>query len=127
VADPPNPKILRVLSFVVLILGAVGSLEFVLNAGRQNRSFILIALFAIWTLSPFLGLLAINAIIYRWPPRKRFYFYLMMFVLTTVALVSYSGLIRLPGARPAFIFLVVPLVSWLAIIITLRLSEGKKA
>ena len=46
-------------SVIALVLGAIGSLVFMLRAGQQTPRFLLI-LFTIWVLSPFVALLWAN-------------------------------------------------------------------
>jgi uncharacterized membrane protein len=51
-----------------------------------------------------------------------------MLFLTLGSLVSYSGVLSPPGTKPAFVFLVVPLISWLlmAIVIPITASLSRR-
>ena len=48
---------LQILALIALLVGAIGSLIFMFNAGHRQNSIILITFFTIWVLSPFVGLL----------------------------------------------------------------------
>ncbi len=120
----------RTIALIVLLLGAAGSIYFVINAGRNNNSVVLKALFVIWVLSPFIAFATINTISARWPLLTQITIYWLMLLVAIGSLVCYSGVFKTPGTKPAFIFLIVPLLSWLLIIIatlvTQRLSPKNK-
>ena len=103
------------MALIVMLVGAIGSLGFMFYAGRNQNSVILIALFTTWVLSPFVGLLIANKTSKRWTVLPRVTLYLLMIVLTLGSLISYSGAFSPPGTKPAFKFLVFPLISWLLI------------
>jgi hypothetical protein len=86
-----------------------------LIAGRHNPSRLLLSLFALWVLSPFLALIA--AI--HWSPTRAALFWVTLFVtLSTLAIYGYVAL-GPPRAQTAFVFVVVPPATWL-LIATLR-------
>ena len=116
--------IMRTTAFIVVISGAVGSLGFTLHAGRNNKSILLILLFVVWVLSPFVALAVGNVISNRWPVLTRMILYSLTIALTIGSLVSYSGIFSLPGTKPGFIFLVVPLISWLLIAIFIPIARS---
>jgi len=122
-------SLLRTISVVFLLAGAVGSLALTLLAGQQNNSFILVGLFVCWVLSPYFALL-VATIVYKNKPAltQSTINYLMLF-LSIVSLVSYSGVLSFPGMKPAFIFLIVPLISWLLLVtvIPIVLSKSRKS
>jgi hypothetical protein len=124
----PTLKFVRAIAFGVLLAGAAISVGLVLHAGRNNQSVLLGLLFVAWVLSPFLALLAANLISRRWPIAPRVTLYTMMVVLPVFSLVFYSGFWSPPGAKPAFVFLIVPLVSWLLtlMVVPLVLSRSKR-
>ena len=125
-------RLLRIMALIVVLTGAVGSLGLVLHTGRNNKSFLLVVLFVFWVLSPFVVLMYANFVSMRWSVLIRKVLYGLTIFLTLGSLVSYSGLLSPQGAKTAFVFLVIPLVSWvlMAIIIpiaasyTRRLSRG---
>jgi hypothetical protein len=107
----------------MILIGSVGSIGFTLRAGGNNRSILLVALFVIWVFSPFIALLVGNIASKRWTDSARVVFFVLVIILTFGALASYSGILALPGTKPAFRFLVTPLISWLLIIIVIFLSR----
>ena len=110
-------SLLRAIAVVVVLAGAGTSLALTLHAGRNNKSVLLPALFFIWVLSPFIALMVAIAVSERWPALARAALYSFMIVLTLSSLVCYSGLLSPKGTKPAFVFLIVPLISWLVIAI----------
>jgi len=122
----PGYKILSVISLMVLLAGAAGSIAFTLNAGRHNSSVLLPLLFTGWVASPYLALLVI-----RFYSRLRLaisdasYLSLTLFI-TLIALLAYSGVFSPSGMKPAFVFLVVPALSWLLIVIVSLLLRRRK-
>jgi len=114
---------------IVMIVGAIGSLGFMFYSGRYQNSVILIAFFTIWVLSPFVGLTVVVKISKRLTVLTRFTLYWLILVLSIGSLIIYSGAIITVGNKPAFKFLVVPLISWLLIVTVIlivnRLSINK--
>ena len=122
----PNRKSLPLISILILLAGAVGSIVFTLNAGRNNSSVLLPILFIGWVISPYLALLAIH---FYSRLRQSFSdaFYLRMTgFITLFTTVAYSGIFSPKGMKPAFVFLVVPLISWMIIVLMSLLSMRKK-
>jgi hypothetical protein len=86
-----------------------------LDASRHNKSILLVSLFFVWVLCPFVALLIAERISTRWTPRVRLALYGLMLLITAGSLGSY-WLALIPGrTKPAGFFLVVPLISLLAI------------
>jgi hypothetical protein len=102
---------LRAASFIAVVVGALGSVGLTLYAGRHNDSRLLVALFTLWVLSPFIAVLIASR---RWWAFARRPLYGVSFILTPSSLAVYlHPAWRPPGSGPAFVFLVVPLASWL--------------
>lgn len=106
------PTIIRLASVVSVALGAVGSLAFMFRVGRHNPSVILMTLFTLWVVAPFVTMLSVPMLFKNWSVRSRAWF---CFFTIIVALGS-SGIygevaFGKPRSQPAFMFLVVPLVS----------------
>ena len=122
-----NTTILRTVALILLVLGAVGSLYFMFNVSRNQKSILLIALFTGWILSPFVGLFLVDKFSKRWTVNIRASFYWLMIILTIVSLVGYSGAFNTPKTKNAFVFLIIPLISWIfrtiSILIAQRLSR----
>jgi len=114
---------LRTIALVVMLFGAVASLYFVINAGRNNNSILLRAMFVIWTLSPFVAFLFADTISRRWPFLITLTLYWLMLAVTLGSLVCYSGAFNISKTKPAFIFLIVPLISWLLMIIVILVAQ----
>ena len=110
---------LRVTALLALIVGALGSIYFVMNAGRNNNSFILKGLFLIWILLPFIALAITEAIAKHWSVVGRKTIYWLMIIVTIGSLCGYSGIIHMPNAKNAFIFLVTPLLSLILLLIVI--------
>jgi len=113
-------NILRIIALTTSIIGAVGSLYFMFNASRNQNSILLIILFTSWVLSPFVGLFFAIKISNRWKINSRKLFYWLTIILTIGSLIAYSGVLTPPKTKLTFLFLLVPLISLLAIIILSR-------
>ena len=100
-------------SFIRELCG-LGSLALMFYAGRRQESIVLIAMFTIWVLSPFVGLAWSDLRSKQWPIRTRATLYPTMLVLPLGSLGIYGAdaLWRLKP-QASFVFLVVPPVTWL--------------
>ncbi len=115
--------LLRASAHIAVPVGAVGSLGLMLWAGRRNDSRILLVLFALWVLSPFMALVLANAVSKRWSVVSRAALHSVMLVLTLVTLAIYGDVVLgPPRAKPAFVFIVVPPASWLLIAIVVAVA-----
>jgi hypothetical protein len=110
--DSKSVRVLHAIAVLMVLAGAAGSLGFTLYTGSHNPSVVLVLLFAGWVVSPFIALLLINVITKRWEVFDRLVLYGLMVMLTIGSMVIYSGLWSPPNAKTAFVFLVVPLLSW---------------
>lgn len=63
--------LLRAVALIAALAGAAGSFGLMLRVGRRNPSLILLALFTVWVLSPFVALLWANAVSNRRPVSTR--------------------------------------------------------
>jgi len=109
--------VLRAAALIALLVGAVGSVGLMLHAGRRKDSpRLLLALFAIWVLSPFVALALANIVSKGWSVITRATLYSVMVVLTLGSLAIYGDVaLGSPRAKTAFVFVVVPPASWLLI------------
>jgi hypothetical protein len=123
-----TPNFLRIIALVVFAIGWIVSLGFTLHAGHNNRSVFLVILFLGWVSSPFLGQLVAASLSRHRPVVTRKAFYILMILLSIGSVVGYSGVLSPAGMKPAFIFLVIPLISWvlIMIIITVTISRARK-
>ncbi|HXE64899.1 MAG TPA: hypothetical protein VN519_15240 [Bryobacteraceae bacterium] len=101
-------------------ISAAASVAFTLYAGRRNPSTILIALFIGWVLAPFAGMLWMQK------ARKRNLLPRLTWIIAPISAAVY-GYIALgpPRQRTAFTFLIVPLASWLFIVV--RAAMGRRS
>ena len=114
----------RAIVTVVVIVAALASLIMVIRAGHNNRSLLLPMLFILWVASPFAAVLAANKIARPWSALTRITLYWLMLIISAGCLVSYSGLLSPAGAKPAFIFLITPLLAWLLIVTVIPIAAS---
>jgi hypothetical protein len=121
-------SILRIVALLAVLTGAGCSLGMMLYAGRKNDSVLLIAIFVIWVLAPFIALLVTIFISKRWSVQTRTRLYMLTLILTAGSLLGYSGVFSPPGTKTAFVFLVIPLILWvvMAIVITTFLLKERR-
>jgi hypothetical protein len=120
---------------IAVLASAVCSAGLMLRAGQRQNSRILLLLFGIWVLSPFVAAAWAHAVSRNWSAVTRTTLYVVILVFTLSSLAIYSaaafGLLR---AKVGFIFLVVPFASWLLItivpagaaLISRKLLAGRK-
>ena len=125
--DNDKLSVLRTVAAFVVVAGAVGSVGFTLHAGRNNHSILLPLLFVVWVLSPFITFLVVNVVSKRWTVHVRMWLYILMLILTIGSLVGYSGILTPSGTKPAAVFLVVPLISWIFISTAYFMIKFRKA
>jgi hypothetical protein len=112
---------LRAAALVAVGAGAVGSIGLMLRAGHPPL--FLRVLFAIWVLSPFVVLIVADMVSTRWSVLTRATLYGVMLVLTVASLAIYGNhAVRPPSSQPAFVYVLVPPVSWLLIAIVVPMA-----
>jgi hypothetical protein len=105
--------LLRAAAPVFVLVGAAGSLGFLLGAGSRAPRLLLV-LFVLWVLSPFMALAWANLASKRWSVVTRGTLYTVTVVLTLGSLAIYGPVgLGLSRTKPAAIFLLFPLASWL--------------
>ena len=113
---------LRAAALIAVLVGAGGSVGLMLRAGHRSPRLLLV-LFAIWVLSPFMALVLANVVLKRWSVLTRATLYSVTLVLTLGSLAIYGDdALRHRRAQAAFVFVVVPLVSWLLIAIVVPIA-----
>jgi len=118
-------SLLHAAALIAVLAGAVGSVGLMLHAGHRNPSRLLLVLFALWVLSPFIALVLANMVSKRWSVLTRATLYVMMMVLTFGSLAIYGALVFGPlRAKTGFIFLVVPAASWVLIAIVVAIAAA---
>src|SRR5258708_28665132 len=114
---------LRTAALIAVLAGAAGSVGLMLYVGRRNNSRILLLLFALWVLSPFVALILADVVSKRWSVLTRAALYDMMLVLTLASLAIYARVaFGPPRAQAAFAFVVVPPASWLLIALVVPIA-----
>jgi hypothetical protein len=115
--------LLRAAALIAVLAGAAGSVALMLHAGRRNDSRVLLVLFTIWVLSPFVALVVADVVSKRWSVLTRATLHSVMVVLTLGSLAIYGDVaLGPPRAKTAFAFVVVPAASWLLIAIALPIA-----
>jgi hypothetical protein len=123
--------ILRAVSIIMLIVGVMGSLFFMFRAGQQTPRLLLI-LFTIWVLSPFVLLLWAHRVSKSWAVLTRCLLYWVTLIVSCASLAIYGEWINIRpvGSANAFLFVAVPPVSVLFITISVSIAAfiaGRKA
>ena len=97
-----------------------------LLVGHRNKSIILLAMFVLWDLAPFAGLLLAYRTSRSWASIVQTALHWVM-VLVGVGSLAIYGIVALgpPRPKPAAWFLIVPLASWLFIGIVLRIAASR--
>jgi hypothetical protein len=100
-----------------LLMAAAGSVACTVYAGRHNKSFLLVGLFAVWVLSPFGGLAWAERAADKLPNGMASAMRASALVISICSLCIYVAVAASPpGHHNAFPFLAVPGASWLAIL-----------
>ena len=110
--DSTSVRLFHKIAVLSVMAGAGASVGITVYKGRQNSSILLILLFVGWVLAPYIALLLVNVVASRWSAMKRLALHGLMLIITLGSLVMYSGLWTVPDTKPAFAFLIVPLLSW---------------
>ena len=114
--------LLRAGARIAVVAGAVGSVGLTLRAGRSTPRLLLV-LFVLWVLSPFVALAWANMVAKRWSVLTRAMLYCVTLVVTLGSLAIYGSVVLPPVGSPrAFLFVVVPPGSWLLITIVVPLT-----
>ena len=115
--------LLRVVALIAVVAAAVGSLGLMLRAGRSTPRLLLVV-FVIWILSPFVALAWANRVSKRWSVLTRATLYCVTLVITLGSLAIYGELVvlRPAGSANAFLFVVVPPGSWLLMAIVVPIA-----
>ena len=117
-------SLLRGAALIAVPAGGAGSVGLMLRAGRHNDSRVLLLLFGIWVLSPFVASLLANVVFKHWSVVTRATLYVTMFVLTLGSLAIYGDVaFGHPRLKTGFAFLVVPFASWLLIAVIVAMAR----
>lgn len=124
--DPARPlRLLRTVALIAVVAGAAGSVGLMLRVGHRNPSSVLMVLFAIWVLSPFMALGLTDVISKPWSSLTRATLYGLMLIVTLGSLLIYGNVaFGPPRSKPASVFLLVPLASWLLLVSVLAVAAS---
>ena len=92
--------LLRAVALIAVVAGALGSVGLMLWVGHRNPSRVLLVLFAIWDLSPFVALLLADMVSKRWSVITRATLHIVMLVLAPISLVLYGDVVLRPRPQP---------------------------
>jgi hypothetical protein len=115
--------LLRAVALAALLAGSVGSVALMFHAGRHNPSHLLLFLFTLWVLSPFMALILAMLLSQRWSAITRIALDCVTLLLALGSLATYAYIaLGPPRAKIAVAFVVVPPASWVLIGITLSIA-----
>jgi hypothetical protein len=107
----------------VVLVGATGSVALMLYAGRRQNSRVLLLLFAVWVLSPFMAPVLTRVVRQRWSVVTRATLNITMVVITLGSLAIYVDVaFGNSRAKIGTVFLIVPLLSWLLIAVAAAIA-----
>jgi GNAT superfamily N-acetyltransferase len=106
--------LLHALALAAVVAAAGGAVGLMIWVGRRNPSSVLLLLFALWVVSPFMGLQLADMRSKGWSTGRQATLHgaTLALALGSLAIYWYVAL-RPQTPQPAFVFLVVPLASWL--------------
>ena len=105
---------LRFTALIALVVGAAGSLGLWIHAARHPPPLIIV-LFVVWVLSPFVVLGIAHAVAKRWAPSTQTALYWVTLLVTVASIAIYADdAVAHRTAHPAFVYVAVPPASWLA-------------
>jgi len=122
-AQDPDSDRLRTPARIVMALSAFAAEALMLFAGRENRHYEITALFIVWVAAPFVLLWVADRASKHWPRLVNTTLSWLMLLVACVTLAAYvRRIVRPPAAQPAFVFVLVPPMSWLVIALALGIA-----
>src|ERR1043165_4904083 len=115
--------ILRTMAFTAALVATVVSVGLMLRACRFNDSGVALALIAIWILSPLIALVLAEVAAKRWLIFDRAMVHGLMLAVALGSVIIYGVDVFIPlSPRKGFPYALVPVVSWLLILIVLGIA-----
>jgi hypothetical protein len=105
------------------MFGALASFGLMLSVGHYQFN-VLMLLFTIWDLSPFLALILVDAVSKHWAVFHRAALYTVMLIVAVASVTIYGSVVLRAPAQPAFAFLVVPVGSWVLLILVVLVGHA---
>jgi hypothetical protein len=116
---------LRVAALGLALVGAIGSLGLMFYVGRRQQSLVLMVMFTVWVVSPFVGAVVAARVSSTWSPSTRATLYVAMMIVALGSLGIYAILaFGPPVAKAAAPFLIVPAASWLLMTIAVAIAAA---
>jgi hypothetical protein len=109
---------------LVLVTSIVGAMVSMFAVGHRQPSVILMAMFFVWVLSPYVALWLANVRAADWnpPPRRQLQYATVL--ISLAALGRYLWVLVWPVVhQPASTFMIVPFISWLVVAMVITLTE----
>jgi hypothetical protein len=105
--------VLRTVALLAAMAGAAGSVGLMFRAS-QHPPRVLLVLFTLWVLAPFVALLWAVMVSKRWSAATRTTLHCTTLIITLASLAIYGELVDLKpaGSANAFLWVVVPGASW---------------
>jgi hypothetical protein len=116
-----TPGRLRAAALIVVLAAAVGSVGLMLRAGRHSPR-ILMVLIGTWVLAPYVALVLFDRVSTRWQALTRATLHGVMLVIAVGSLVVYGYDVVHPQAKAAFVYVAVPLASWVLVALAVPLA-----
>jgi hypothetical protein len=117
--------LLRRAARIAVPLGAVGSVGLMLYTGRHNTSWLLLAIFTLWVISPYVVLALASVWSNRWSVLTRAALSTVSLVISVVSLAIYASVaFGPPRAKTATLFVVLPPASWLLMAMVLPIAAA---
>ena len=114
-------RTLRTTALIAVVAGAIASVGLMLRAGHPTL--FLRVLFGIWVLSPFVILVWAAVVSERWAVLTRAALYVVMLVIALGSSAVYGADAVWPRrSQPAFVYVMVPPVSWLLIAVVVPIA-----
>lgn len=120
---PRHTAVLQLIALLVLLADAITSLTLMFMVGRRNESRILMLLFTLWVLAPYVALTMANLVSQRWAANTQAALHIMMLIVSVGTAAIYAVVaMGPPRPQPAFWFLIVPPASLLLAAIAVALT-----
>ncbi|MBS1486912.1 MAG: hypothetical protein JST43_04925 [Bacteroidetes bacterium] len=114
----PNQNILHTVALTILEVSTIASLIFLLIAGQHQSSWLLKLLFVGWVFSSFAGLFMFERHFKQSAYKVQRRVQRLLIGVSLASLIFYSTMFLPALTKPAFIFLLTPLLSWMLIVIS---------
>ena len=106
----------RSAAAALVVIAGIMSLALQLYQARTNEHYYMTVLFALWVSSPFVAMIWLWKYSDKWITQSRLVAFLDMILISMLSMAVYiNNLLNPRMAQPAFVFVVVPAISWIFI------------